>query len=382
MSKLRGFGSTVLATLSLVFAACSNEVKIGAVISETGAVASYGAEVRRGIDLALDEVSAAGGVDGNQITLIYKDDSTNPDMGQKAVEELLAEGVNLLIGAVSSPVTLRIAPICEKEQVVLLSPSASAPQISQMGDYIFRNYPSDILEGTSMAKFAKEAGLERVVIFTLENEFGAGLTDVFTKEYESKFRHVVATFEFAPGKSSGFDEIVAEASAADPDGVYIISYDAELPALLQAIHDSEMEVVTLGTSAVPTGIGQRAGPAAEFLIYPQSSFDPSSNDQVVSRFVQSYRRKYGVDPGLYAAQGYDALMLFAQAIRNAESTHPANVKFGMGQINDFQGAAGVTAFDKNGDVVRYPRLVIINNGLPMPYDQFTEEGLSIFSRGS
>jgi branched-chain amino acid transport system substrate-binding protein len=369
-------------TLSLVVVACSNEVKIGAVISESGAVASYGNEVKRGLELALAEIAAEGGVDGNQITLVYRDDSTNPDMGQKAVEELMAEDVDLMIGAVSSPVTLRIAPICEEKQVVLLSPSASAPQISQMGEYIFRNYPSDILEGTSMAKFAKEAGLERVVIFTLENEFGAGLTDVFTKEYESKFRHVVATFEFSPGKSSGFEAIVAEAAAADPDGVYIISYDAELAALLQAIHDSEMDVVTLGTSSVPVDIGQLAGPAGEHLIYPQSSFNPSSNDPVVSKFVQAYRGKYGADPGIYAAQGYDALMLFAEAIRNAGSSHPANVKFGMGQINDFHGAAGVTAFDKNGDVVRYPRLFIINNGLPMPYDQFTEEGLSIFNRGS
>ena len=91
----------------------------------------------------------------------------------------------MVIGAISSPVTLEIAPICEKERVVLLSPTSSAPRISDAGGYIFRNYPSDILEGTAMADFARKMGVRRVAIFALDNEFGAGLTEVFTRGFES-----------------------------------------------------------------------------------------------------------------------------------------------------------------------------------------------------
>ena len=77
-------------------------------------------------------------------------------MGRQAVEELIhQDGIDIIIGAVSSPVTLSIAPICQQEEVVLLSPSSSAPEISEAGDYIFRNYPSDVLEGTAMARFAR-----------------------------------------------------------------------------------------------------------------------------------------------------------------------------------------------------------------------------------
>lgn len=369
----------VLAGLALLLAGCATEVKIGAVISETGAVASYGTEVKRGMELALGEINDAGGFAGNPITVIYKDDSTNPDVGQKALEELIAEGVDLVIGAVGSPVTLRIAPICEEHEMILLSPSASAPKISEMGEYIFRNYPSDILEGTSMAKFAKEEGLERVVVFSLDNEFGFGLKDVFTQEYESKFRQVVATFDYPSDKTDGFEEMVTEAKAADPDGVYIISYDKALPALLSAIAAAEMDVVILGTSSVPADIGRIAGDSAELLVYPQSSFDPSSSDSAVARFVQAYQDRYGQEPGIYAAQGYDAMNLMFAALEFAEDDHPANVKYGLGQINDYRGAAGLTTFDKNGDVVRYPRLFIIHNGQSRPYDEFTEEGLSLFS---
>ena len=141
----------VLSLIAMTAAAigCSNDVKVGAIISETGAVATYGNSVRKGIDLALDEINAAGGYKGGTFTVVYRDDATMPDIGTQVAHELIEqEQVDYIIGAVSSPVTLEIAPICEEVGVVLLSPSASAPAISDAGDFIFRNYPSDILEGT------------------------------------------------------------------------------------------------------------------------------------------------------------------------------------------------------------------------------------------
>ena len=139
-------------------------------------MAPYGHQVTRGLDLALEEINAEGGFKGGPIQLIYRDDATSPEKGREAVLDLINnEGVEIIIGAVSSPVTLEIAPICEKKEVVLLSPTSSAPRISEAGEYIFRNYPSDILEGTAMADFARKLGVRRVAIFVaLDNEFGAG----------------------------------------------------------------------------------------------------------------------------------------------------------------------------------------------------------------
>ena len=123
------------------------------------------------------------------------DDQTRPEVGKTAVETLINEnGVRLIIGAVSSSVALKIAPICEENEVVLLSPTASSPKITDAGEYIFRNYPSDILEGTSMADFARDLGLERLVVFAVNNEFGHGLKDVFVEKYPSKFRAILETF--------------------------------------------------------------------------------------------------------------------------------------------------------------------------------------------
>ena len=95
------------------------------------------------------------------MTLIYRDDATNKEMAKQVTQELISqEGVRIIIGGISSPVTLAIALICEEKRTILISPSSSAPEITEAGNYIYRNYPSDILEGTAMAKFARDLGLE------------------------------------------------------------------------------------------------------------------------------------------------------------------------------------------------------------------------------
>jgi len=360
-------------------AGCSSEVKIGAIISESGAVESYGTRVRRGIDLALEEINAAGGFKGGQFQVVYKDDATNEQKGIKVIKELIeVEGVDLIIGAVSSNVTLAIAPVAEENEVVLLSPSASTPELTGIGKYFFRLYPSDILEGTSMAEFAKELGLERVVIFAEENTWSSGLREVFASKYESKYRKVVGTFLFKENDGTDFAQMVADAKVLNPDGIYVMAYDPLLPELFSQIATHEMDCIMLGTSSITPSILREIGDAAELLVYPQPSFDLESTDRAVMDFIHAYKAKYNENPDSYAAHGYDSLYLMLAAMQNYDSTHPDNVRKGMGGIKNFEGAAGRTTFDGHGDVVRYPRLFIFYDGVAMPYKKFIEDGRSLF----
>jgi branched-chain amino acid transport system substrate-binding protein len=375
----RLFRFLTLLMLGLFVVGCSSEVKIGAIISESGAVKTYGARVKRGLDLALEEINAAGGFKGGQIQLIYKDDATNDQKGIKVIKELIeVEGVDLIIGAVSSNVTLAIAPVAIENKVVLLSPSASTPKLTGIGSYFYRLYPSDILEGTSMAEFAKELGLERVVIFALENTWSAGLMEVFTNKYESKYRKVVGTFLFKEEDGTDFSQMVADAQALNPDGIYIMSYDPQLPALFSQIAANDMECIMLGTSSITPSILREIGDAADMLVYPQPSFDLGSTDRAVVDFIQAYEAKYHTKPDTYAAHGYDSLYLMLAAMDNYQSKHPDNVRKGLGGIKNFEGAAGRTTFDDNGDVVRYPRLFIFYDGTAIPYKKFIEDGRSLF----
>lgn len=378
MGILRRIGFLSLLTGGLIASGCSSDVKVGAVISQTGTLASYGGKVKKGLDLAAEEVNAAGGVRGGQIQLIYRDDQTNEDRARQVTEELIEqEDVGIIIGGISSPVTLAIAPICERTETILLSPSSSASEISQAGDFIYRNYPSDILEGTAMAKFARDLGLERVVVFALDNEWGAGLKEIFTQQYESKFRKVVMAYDFKDGQTGDFTTWVDEVKEIQPDGVYIAAYINDMAELLKVIQESDLGVVLLGTGSVTHDLVRMAGPAAEDLIYPQPNFDVQSSEEGVRSFVDAYRAKYGEDPDIYAAHGYDALKLLVLAIEAADGAHPNQLRVGFASIKGHEGAAGRTAFDENGDVVRYPRMFIIRDGQPMPFETFVEAGGSV-----
>jgi len=356
-------------------AGCSSEVKIGAIVSRTGGVSSYGQSVAKGLDLALEEINAGGGVLGNPLTMIYRDDESSPEKGAEVAEDLIKnEGVRLIIGAVSSRVTESVAEVAQKNSVVLISPSASAPELSNAGDYVFRNYPSDIIEGTAMAEFAKTNGVRKVVIFAMEDTFGRGLDEVFRRRFESKSRKVLETFFFPPETSADFfAPMIDRVRELQPQGVYIIAYVEQMAALLTQLKESGCTALKMGSGAVTEDTLALAGEAADNLVYAKPKLDIESSDPKVASFVTAYTEKYGSSPDVFAAHAYDALYALTMAIEEAEMSHPDSVKLQLLNL-DFEGAAGKTAFDERGDVTRYPQLFVLHEGESILFDKFEEAG--------
>lgn len=350
---------------------CGSEPKIGAVISRTGQAAPYGEKITQGIDLALAEVNAAGGFQGTPVSVVYRDDGSDPARGKEAALDLIEnEDTRLLIGAVSSQVTLAISEVCADKKAVLLSPSASAPQVSEAGEYVFRNYPSDVIEGTAMADFAKNRGIKSVVVFAAEGGFGDGLQKVFRRQFESRSRKVVETFPIAQG-ATDFSDDVRKILEIEPQGIYIIAYMDEMVPLLQTLRENRIEAQLLGSSAVTQDLPARAGEAAEGLVYAQPSLD--LENAPTKTFVEAFRAKYGEEPDLWAAQGYDALHIMVAALEEAKQLHPDSVKLGLLNL-DHDGAGGRTAFNENGDVTRYPTFFVIRDGSRVDLETFESEG--------
>jgi branched-chain amino acid transport system substrate-binding protein len=262
----------------------------------------------------------------------------------------------------------------------MLSPSASIPQLLDAGEYIFRIYPSDIGEGTSMARFAKDLGLERLVVFAHDTDYGRGLSRVFQQQYESKFRQVVQTFVFSEGDTAGFPQMLTQAATLDADGIYVVAYQQDVAELLKALQRAKLSTVLMASSAVTGAIVRLAGEAAENLVFPQTIFDLDAADPAVVAFVRAYRAKYDQDPDIYSAHGYDALKILVEAINRAQSTHPEDLTAVLSGMHDYPGAAGPTTFDENGDVVRHPRILLIRGGHAVPYEQFVAEGGSLLAR--
>jgi branched-chain amino acid transport system substrate-binding protein len=382
MGNLLRFTVLILAAASLGLVGCApSEIQVGAVISETGAASVYGDDVKRGLDLALAEINDAGGLDGTPITLTYRDDETNPDKGVQVVQELIDEvGAKVIIGAVSSRVTLAIGPICQEKGVVMLSPTASAPEISELGEYVYRNYPSDIVEATAMADFARDLGLENVAVFSVNDEYGRGHRDVFTEKYPSTYRKIVGEdkFVFEEGQTDAFQAMVDEIKEQDLDGIYAIGYLEDIAELLKVVRGAGLGAVVLTSSSVTNDLVTLAGEASENLVFPRpTTFDPDSDDAAVKNFVDAYQAKYGEEPEAFAAYGYDALKIIYAAMVQGGSAHPSDLKIGLANLEDYKGPTGRVAFDRNGDVVQYPRLYIIREGNAVAYDDFIEGGGSL-----
>jgi len=168
--------------------------------------------------------------------------------------------------------------------------------------------------------------------------------------------------------------MVEDLKELDPQAVYIIGYVPEMVALLKELHGAGVEAVRLATSSVTDQVQQQAGEAAENLVFPRSSFDVDSSEPAVASFVKAFRAAYDVDPDIYAAHGYDALKLIWQSMLDTGQSHPDEVRRGLIGLKNYTGAAGRTAFDERGDVVRYPHLFIVKDGETVSYEQFEEDG--------
>ncbi len=366
----------VAAALSLaLLAGCGKPARVGAIVSRSGAASSYGAQVARGFDLAVEQINASGGVSGRKIELVYRDDSTNPEIGLAALRELVErEGISTVLGAVSSTVTLRLAPYCERRRVVLVSPSASSPAITEAGEYVFRTFPSDVLEGASMADFARDLGLDRVAVLAVDDDYGASLSRVFAERLRAAGGSVVASLTFPEGDTAAIADAVAALSGLAPRGLYLPAYVGDLATALALLRAANIRPIVLGTSAASPELIRAAGPAAENLVFPVPSFDPDADSASVRSFTAGFRERYGAEPEVYAAHAYDAVRLVAAAADRTGSWSADEIRGALLRIDNYEGATGRLAFDPKGDVVQYPRLYVVRGGQFVAYDRFVESG--------
>ena len=356
---------------------------MGAIVSRSGAASSYGEQVARGFDLAVEQINAGGGVGGHKLELLYRDDSTSPEIGLGVLRELVEhERVSTVLGAVSSTVTLRIAPYCERHRVVLISPSASAPQLTEAGEYIFRTFPSDVLEGASMADFARDLGLDRVAVLAVDNDYGASLARVFAERFHASGGSIVASLSFPEGDAVAIAAAVAALPGLAPRGLYVPAYVGDLATALTRLRETNLRPIVLGTSSVAPELLRATGPAAENLVFPMPSFDATTDSADVRAFAAAFSARYATEPDVYAAHAFDTVRVLAAAVTLAGSWEPDEIRDALLRIDNYEGATGRLAFDRKGDVVQYPRLYVVRGGEFVAYDRFLESGGALPVPGS
>lgn len=349
---------SILITLLLIFSlGCvkkeAKEIKIGAILPLSGDGAKYGEEAKNGIDMATERINAKGGINGNKIRIIYEDDLGTATGAINGFDKLVnSEKVPIVIGPMYSSTALAVAPRAEEKKIVLFSPSASTPDLTKAGDYIFRNWPSDIFEGGEMAKFAyQKLGLHKIAILTVNLDYGIGLTKVFKTEFIKLGGEIVSEDKYEQGETD-FRTQLTKIKAKKPEAIYLPGYYTEIGLILKQAKELGVKVQFLSCVGFdnPKAL-EIAGNAAEGVIFARPAYDPESKDPKIANFVKNFKDKYGIAPGTYAAHAYDALKIVAEAITkggyNADS-----IKTALYSIKDFQGVTGKTSFDINGDVIK------------------------------
>ncbi len=337
----------------------AEDIKIGVLITYTGGLAQFGEAMANGAKLAAQEINKAGGINGKNITLILEDTGTDPAKAAEAAKKLIdVDNVQVIIGAVSSSETLAVANYSERLKVVLISPSSTAPSLTNAGDYVFRVVGSDNLQGDAIAQLAMAKNFTKAAALVENNDYGIGLENVFKEKFNGT---IVKSIHYEKGKADYRTELDTIKKAV-PDVVIYVGYPAEASSILQQTKQLGLKTNWIAAEGIADpGIFQNPEVASQMegmLLTKPSSPEQSPEYQ---NFLKLYRAAYGKDPGIYSDTEFDAVTLAALAIKEAGNDGEKIKKALPAVSHKYKAVTGDKSFDENGDVPQdYTILEVVN----------------------
>jgi len=338
--------------------------KVGVAGPMTGQYATYGASHKAGAQIALDELNAAGGVNGAKASMAIGDDLGDP---QQAV--LVAQGFiddkNIVVvdGHMFSGATIAAAAKYQAAGLPMISPSATNPDITSLGSYIWRICMTDAVQGAGLAKYSVTTlGKKNIAVIYDNSDYGRGLADAYVSGVKSAGANIVAQQQYATGDTD-FSSQLTKIKAANPDLLFMSGYYPEGSKIAQQARQLGMNVQMLGSDGYASDQLPKLGGAAVEGMLVSTFFDYTKKDPAVQKFVAAYKAKYhGANPDWFAANSYDVIMLAAKAAENAGSNSRSAINDALGKIGTYQGISGAITFDKNGDVMKPLSIVVVKNG--------------------
>ena len=257
---------------------------------------------------------------------------------------------------------------------VLLSPSASAQELTGISREFYRVWPSDSREGSRMGQYAAQnLNIKTVVVLAADSTYAEGILTVFKTSFTQNGGEIVEELIY-PENTSDLNALVERVVALKPDSVYIADYANTVIKLIQLLREMSFQgkILTVSAFATPQAIAA-AGSAAEgvFVTHPQYTPD-DQEDPKVKAFVEAYRSKFGETPGLYAAHGYDSMLVLYEAMKKGGDKGSSFWK-GMRGVKDLPGVTGPLQFDEKGDVAKYPRVYFLLEGQAVDHANWVEK---------
>jgi branched-chain amino acid transport system substrate-binding protein len=351
----------------IALTSCTKKVQTGIPVGQfgslTGAQATFGESSDKGVQLALDEINAAGGVLGQQIRLITKDNQSKPGETSTVVRELITRNkVVALIGEVASGRSLEAAPIAQRSGIPMISPSSTSEKVTESGDHIFRVCFIDPFQGKVCAKFARGLGITKAAILTdVSKDYSMGLTKSFKAEFP-KDGGVITGEQSYSGGDKDFSAQLTAIKAGNPQAIFLPAYYTDAPLIIRQARQLGITVPFIGGDGWDSPELVAVGGNSVEGCYFSNHFSNQSTDPKVTSFVTAYRKKYGNDPDAISALGYDALYILADAMKRAGTTDPAKVNAAIATTKDFPGVTGKITLDEHRNPNKPAVMLQVKNG--------------------
>ena len=335
---------------------------IGVVLPISGRhVSAFGQPIQQGLELALNEIND-GQLAGTNLAFIVVDSVSTVDGAVSAYKKLIHEdGVSIVLGPSTSSMTKAAFPIAQENQIVAISPTSAARDLSAIGDYVFRiALTTDKLIPNGIAATYTKLAYENVA--TLYDE-----DDEFSRDGDAAVQEVLAELDvnvlitetFNSGDTD-FTEQLTRIKALNPDAIFLSSLSQEKPPILIQAQELGITAQFIIRTFTETNVAA-AGEAAEGVI-TFVGWGKAVDTQINQEFIKNYNDAYSIDPNNYAARAYTALHVLAEGIKNAESHTAKDIRDALANISGFETVFGTFSFDEVGDAVYAPKILIVQNG--------------------
>ena len=302
--------------------ASAGDIVIGEYASMTGAQATFGTATDKGIQLAVAQINAAGGIDGHQVKIGStgqpEDDQGQPDGALTAVKKLITQDKAMaIIGEVASKNSIAAAPFCNSNKVPMISPSSTNPKVTQTGPYIFRVCFIDPFQGTVAARFMTEKlhAKSAAVLYDKTSDYSNGLQDFFQKAFTQRGGKITIVSTYQAGDPD-FRSALTTIKATNPDILYVPGYYNDVGTIARQAREVGIAAPLVGgdgweSPVLIQGAGGAGGALEGCYFTDHSALDVA--DPIVKKFVDAFKAaNNGTSPDALTAQGYDAAgVLFA-----------------------------------------------------------------------
>ena len=351
-------------------------VKVGFIGPMTGDYGNYGDLISKGVLLAMEEKNATGGIAGKvNIELVVEDSEGDPNKGLAGIEKLSSsDKIVALTGPVFTGVSFAVGQRVQAEGIMMVTPSGTHKDITEIGDYVFRTVASDGLQGDVSGRYFHEIlNIDELGVLYVKNDYSQGLYEGTSASFEAAGGKVTIA-ETAQAGDKDFKTQLTKIKAANPDAIYIPNYTAEMAQILEQASQLGLNIPFVSSDGFSNPeIYQLAGAYTDGVVYVGPTQVSESDDY--KSFIDAYTARWGFAPDSFATNAYDAANILFAAM---EKVYDETGKFGRKDIRDafaatkdYSGVTGTINFAENGDLVAYQGVYKVDKTTPKYIGTYT-----------